>query len=304
MTPLRLGTRASPLALWQARHVAALLTPVVAPRPVTLVHVETDGDRDQATSLSAMGGYGVFTKAIQNALLAERVDLAVHSLKDLPTLATEGLVLAGTPERGPVGDVLVSGRVRRFDDLPKGSVVGTSSLRRRAQVLNRRPDLTLVNLRGNVQTRLDKLEREGLGAIILAEAGLDRLGLAGRITEVLDSAWMLPAVGQGAIGLECRASDAESRHAAGRITDRATWARVLAERAMLETLGGGCLVPIGTLSAVEAGRVTLRGSVLSADGSRRISATHSGPADSPLAVGQELAAMLLGEGAAEMLVRD
>ena len=300
MTPLRLGTRGSALALWQAHYVRARLA-VAAARPVELVVIETDGDRDQAGALSAMGGFGVFTKAIQTALLDGRVDVAVHSLKDLPTNPNADFVLAAVPERGATGDAFVSTRFARFADLPQGATVGTSSLRRRAQLLNRRPDLRLVELRGNVETRLRKLDAQGLDAIVLAEAGLTRLGLAGRVTELLPQDWMLPAVGQGAIGLECRAADGDTAHLAGGLTHPETMARVLAERAMLCALGGGCLVPIGATSTVRDGVLTLRGSVLNLAGSRRVSATHSGPADTPLAVGQELAALLLGEGAAELL---
>ena len=298
---LRLGTRGSPLALWQARFVADLLRPIAAPRPVELVSIETHGDRDQATALSAMGGFGVFTKAIQQALLDGKVDVAVHSLKDLPTIPTEGLGLAAVPPRGPAGDAFVSQKHRRFDDLSKGARVGTSSLRRRAQLLNRRPDLALVELRGNVETRLRKLVEQDLDGIVLAEAGLARLGLTDRIAERLDPGWMLPAVGQGAIGLECRDDDGDTRAVVRAVNDPETWARVTAERAMLWALGGGCLVPVGATSAVEDGVLTVRGTVLSADGQRRIVATHRGPAETPLAVGQELAAMLLGEGARELL---
>ncbi|MFO0848984.1 MAG: hydroxymethylbilane synthase [Gemmataceae bacterium] len=301
--PLKLGTRGSPLALWQARHVAALLAPLADPRPVELALIDTHGDRDQATALRDMGGFGVFTKAIQQAVLDGRADVAVHSLKDLPTEPTAGTQLAGTPPRGPTGDAFISVKHRRFDDLPRGAVVGTSSLRRRAQLLNRRPDLRLVDLRGNVDTRLRKLEEQDLDAIILAEAGLVRLGQGHRITEVLDPDWMLPAVGQAAIGLECRTDDRPSRQLAEAITDPGTWARVTAERAMLWALGGGCLVPVGASSQVADGVLTLRGAVLTADGGRRIVATHRGPAETPLAVGQELAAMLHGEGAAELLGR-
>lgn len=289
------------MALWQANHVAARLRPVIAPRPVQTVVIETHGDRDQATALAAMGGFGVFTKAIQNALLADQVDVAVHSLKDLPTLPTEGLELVAVPPRGPVGDAFVSHKHRRFDDLPEGAVVGTSSLRRRAQLLNRRPDLKLVDLRGNIDTRLRKLAEQNLDAIVLAEAGLVRLGLADRITERLDPSWMLPAVGQGAIGLECRTADGMTRHLVEALRDPETFARVTAERAMLAALGGGCLVPIGVTSQVADGLLTLRAAVLSADGKRRVVATHQGLAATPLAVGQELAAMLLAEGAAELL---
>ncbi len=300
MTPLRLGTRGSALALWQAHYVQSRLA-VAAARPVELVVIETDGDRDQASALSAMGGFGVFTKAIQTALLDGRVDVAVHSLKDLPTNPNADLVLAAVPERGATGDAFVSTRFARFADLPQGATVGTSSLRRRAQLLNRRPDLRLVELRGNVETRLRKLDAQNLDAIVLAEAGLTRLGLAGRVTELLPQDWMLPAVGQGAIGLECRAADGDTAHLAGGLTHPDTMARVLAERTMLWALGGGCLVPIGATSVVRDAVLTLRGSVLNLAGSRRVAATHSGPADAPLAVGQELAALLLGEGAAELL---
>jgi hydroxymethylbilane synthase len=298
--PLRLGTRSSPLALWQAQFVQRELT-AETERSVELVHIETHGDRDQASALSNMGGFGVFTKAIQNALLDQRADVAVHSLKDLPTIPTDGLELAAVPARGPNGDAFVSRKHKRFDDLPKGAVVGTSSLRRRAMLLHQRPDLTLIDLRGNVDTRLRKLDEQNLDAIILAEAGLVRLGLADRITEILDPTWMLPAVGQGAIGLECRTTDAESRTAVEPLNDPDTMARVTAERAMLYALGGGCLVPIGAVSKVEGGVLGIRGAVLSPDGQRQVTATHKGLAKHPLAIGQELAAMLLGEGAAELL---
>lgn len=298
---LKLGTRGSALALWQANHVADRLRPIAMPRTVELVLIETHGDRDQASALSAMGGFGVFTKAIQNALLDGRADVAVHSLKDLPTIPEPQLELVATPSRAPTGDAFLSTKHRRFDDLPHGATVGTSSLRRRAQLKNRRRDLNLVELRGNVDTRLRKLDEQNLDAIVLAEAGLIRLGLAGRITEVLDPSWMLPAVGQGAIGLECRTDDPESKRLVKQLNDEATFQRVNAERAMLAALGGGCLVPIGTTSSVLDGILTIRGAVLTPDGARRIVATHSGPANTPLAVGQELAAMLKAEGADELL---
>jgi hydroxymethylbilane synthase len=301
MTALRLGTRGSPLALWQANHVASGLRPVIAPRRVELIPIETHGDRDQSTALAAMGGFGVFTKAIQTALADNRVDVAVHSLKDLPTIPAAGLELVAVPPRGPAGDAFVSNRYARFDDLPAGAVVGTSSVRRRAQILNRRRDLKLIDLRGNIETRLRKLDEHHFDAIILAEAGLVRLGLTNRIAEILDLSWMLPAVGQGAIGLECRADDADTKHFVEALRDTDTFARVTAERAMLLALGGGCLVPIGTTSTVADGILKLRGAVLSPDGKRRIVASHSGLAAAPLAVGQELAAMLLAEGAGELL---
>ena len=301
LQPIRLGTRGSALALWQAHHVADRLRPVVAPRTVELVLIETHGDRIQDKPLASLGGFGVFTKAIQDALLNKQVDVAVHSLKDLPTLPVEGLKLAAVPPRGPSGDALVSHKHRRFADLPNGAVIGTSSLRRRAQLLNERPDLKLIDLRGNVETRLRKLLEQELDGIVLAEAGLQRLGLAKHIKEILDPRWMLPAVGQGAIGLECREDDAETIHFVEALTDPPTWSAVLAERAMLWALGGGCLVPIGAYSQIGHGMLTLRGTVLSADGKRRIVDTHRGPMDKPLGIGNELAASLLSAGARELL---
>ena len=301
MTPLRLGTRGSHLARWQANHVADRLRPVLEPRPVELVIIDTHGDLIQDRSIAALGGFGAFTKSIQDALLDNRVDVAVHSLKDLPTIPVPGLELTAVPPRGPIGDAFVSNKHARFENLPQGAVVGTSSLRRKAQLLNRRPDLMVVDLRGNVETRLRKLREQDMDAIVLAQAGLLRLGLGDAITELLDPTWMLPAVGQGAIGLECRADDAETRHLVEAVNDPATWAAVRAERAMLWGLGGGCLVPIGSLTKVEGHSMTLRGAVLNPAGTRKVVDTLRGPADQPLNVGAELAARLLSAGARELL---
>jgi hydroxymethylbilane synthase len=300
-TPLRIGTRGSRLALWQAHHVAGLLRPLAGPRPVEMVEIRTTGDRVQDRALSQIGGDGLFTKEIQQALLAGTVDVAVHSLKDLPTAPVDGLVLAAVPPRGPTGDAFVSRRHRRFDELPAGAVVATSSLRRRAQVLHRRPDLSLVNIRGNVETRLRKLDEEGLGAVILAVAGLERLGLGSAITEVLDPAWLLPAVGQGALGLECRSDDAATQQLLGPLNDPAARAAVLAERALLRGLGGGCLVPIGAAATVAGETLTLRGCVLSPDGTKRLDGDASGAAGDAEGVGRRLADDLLSRGAGEIL---
>jgi hydroxymethylbilane synthase len=299
--PLRIGTRGSALALWQANHVADRLRPLAAPRPVELVHIETTGDRVRDRALSRIGGDGLFTKEIQNALLDGAVEVAVHSLKDLPTTPVDNLILAAVPPRGPVGDVFISRRHPCFEALPSAAVLGTSSLRRRAQVLHRRPDLTLIDLRGNVETRLRKLDEQNLDAIILAEAGLRRLGLERHITEVLDPEWILPAVGQGALGLECRANDTSSRALLAALDDEPTRQAVLAERAFLRSLGGGCLVPIGSLATVQAGQLTLRGAVLPPDGSQRIADQISGPATDPESLGQQLADALLQRGAATLL---
>lgn len=301
MNALRIGTRGSPLALWQARHVAALLGPLAAPRPVELVEIVTSGDVIQHVSLTQLGGQGVFTKEIQRALLDGRVDVAVHSLKDLPTVAFDGLRLAAVPERGPVRDAFVSTRHSSFDALPPGATVASSSLRRRSQLLHRRPDLRLVDIRGNVDTRLRKLVEQGLDAIILAEAGLVRLGLAGHVRERLDPAWMVPAVSQGALGLECRSDDPATGDLLARLTHPPTHAAVLAERALLRELGGGCQVPIGGHAVLEGETLTLRGVVLTPDGAERIEATVTGrPADAE-ALGAALAAEMLDRGARRIL---
>jgi hydroxymethylbilane synthase len=303
MNPLRIGTRGSPLALWQAHTVAARLRALAAPRLVELVEIETTGDRVRDQALSQIGGEGLFTKEIQRALLAGSVDVAVHSLKDLPTIGVEGLTLAGVPARGPVGDVFVSHRHARFEDLPPGATVATSSLRRRSQVLHRRPDLRLVNVRGNVETRLRKLAEEGFDALILAQAGLERLGLGRHITEILDPTWMLPAVGQGALGLECRRADEVTRALLQALTDSPTRQAVVAERALLRGLGGGCLVPIGALATVQGEQLQLRGAVLSPDGVQRVADERTGPASEAETLGQQLAEALLGQGARSLLGR-
>jgi hydroxymethylbilane synthase len=301
VNPLRIGTRASPLALWQARHVTALIRAARPDVPIELVEIETAGDQVQGVPLVQLGGEGAFTKAIQQALLENRVDLAVHSLKDLPTFVVPGLVLAAVPARGPTGDALVSLRHASFDALPSEAVVATSSLRRKAQLLHRRPDLKLVDIRGNVETRLRKLMEHNLDATVLAQAGLERLGLADRITEILDDAWMFPAVGQGALGLESRADDSPTRTVVGQIDHLPTRRAVEAERAMLRGLGGGCHVPIGARTALVDGTLTLHGVVLSPDGRRRIDATLAGPMSQAETLGQQLANQLRAQGAQEIL---
>jgi hydroxymethylbilane synthase len=300
-SPLRIGTRGSPLALWQAHHVAGLLRAAAPNLAVDLVKIETVGDQVRDVPLAQLGGQGAFTKEIQKALQAGAVDVAVHSLKDLPTFEVEGLILASVPPRGPTGDALVSRRHASFAALPRGAVVATSSLRRRAQALHRRPDLRLVDVRGNVETRLRKLQSEGLDALILAEAGLRRLGLGGEITEVLDPTWMLHAVGQGALGLECRSADGTTRALLERINDPASRLAVLAERALLRGLGGGCQVPVGAQTWREGESLILRGVVIRPDGSARVEAQLQGSAEKPEDLGQHLADELLTHGARELL---
>jgi hydroxymethylbilane synthase len=301
MNPLRIGTRGSPLALWQARHVTELLRAAAPQRPIELVEIETVGDQVRDVPLVQLGGDGAFTKAIQQALLDNRVDVAVHSLKDLPTFKVEGLMLAAVPKRGPTGDAFVSKKHRAFAELPKGAVVATSSLRRKAQLLHRRPDLKLIDIRGNVDTRLRKLVEQDLDATILAQAGLVRLGLAEQITEVLDAIWMYPAIGQGALGLECRSDDAAMRAILEQLNEaEARWA-VLAERAMLRGLGGGCQVPIGAVTRIATNVLTLRGVVLPPDGSQRVEAESAGPMEQAEALGLAVANQLRDQGAEELL---
>lgn len=299
--PFRIGTRGSRLALWQANYVADRLRPLVENRPVELIEIETIGDQVRDKPLSQIGGDGVFTKEIQRALLAGVVDVAVHSLKDLPTTPVEGLMLAAVPSRGPSGDVFVSRKHPSFDALPVGATVATSSLRRQAMALHRRPDLRLVTMRGNVESRLAKLDSDNLDAIILAQAGLERLGLGHSVTEVLDSRWMLPAVGQGALGLECRSNDALSLGLVGRLNDEPTYQAVLAERAFLRGLGGGCLVPIGSLSEVRQHRLFLRGVVLRPDGGERLEDQLAGLPTEAEEIGRRLAERLLMAGAAKLV---
>ena len=299
---LRIGTRGSRLALWQANHVADLMRTFVGTRPIELIEIQTAGDQVRDVPLTAFGGQGAFTKEIQRAVLASAVDIAVHSLKDLPTVPVDGLVLVAVPPRGPTGDVFVSRRYPRFEELPKGAVIATSSLRRRAQALHRRPDLRMVHVRGNVETRLCKLDEQQFDGLILAQAGLERLGLSDAITELLDPRWMLPAVGQGALGLECRRDDPETLGLVQRVDHPPTHQAVLAERAFLRTLQGGCQVPIGAAGEVIGETLTLRGAVLSPDGSHRIEATVRGMSRDAEQLGRELANELLERGAAELLM--
>lgn len=294
---IRIGTRASPLAMWQANHVASLLRGVDPASTVELVTIQTTGDQIRDVPLAQIGGEGVFTKAIQTAILESRADIAVHSLKDLPTFSVDGLVLTASPARGPVGDVLVSKSHQSFDKLPQGAKLATSSIRRRVQLLHKRPDLVLVDIRGNVETRLRMLtESKELAGIILAQAGLDRLGLASNITEILDPSWMLPAVGQGAIGLECRADDHAVRGMLDKVNHSATYTAALAERAFLRALGGGCQVPIGAVTLLEGDLLTLRGAILAPDASWRIEGSLSRPTAEAEKLGELLAAELMTKG--------
>lgn len=264
---LRIGTRRSPLALWQAHHVAGLLKAREPGLEVELVEIVTKGDKILDSPLAKVGGKGLFVKELEEQLLSGAVDLAVHSLKDMPAELPEGLVLASTPPREDPRDAFVSSRVKRLADLPSGAKVGTSSLRRACQLKAWRKDLEVVSIRGNVQTRLRKIDGE-LDAGILAAAGLKRLGLADRITEPVEPERILPAVGQGVLALEARAGDPDVLRRLQALEDGPTRVAVTAERAFLKRLGGGCQVPIAAHARVSGKTVDFKGMVGHPDGSK------------------------------------
>lgn len=306
MNLLKIGTRGSPLAMWQAEHVRRALVEAHPSLTVELEVIRTTGDVLLEPPLSRIGGTGVFTKEIENALLKRRVDVAVHSLKDLPTQLADGLCLAAVLEREDPADALVSREGRTLARLPVGAKILTGSLRRQAQLLHRRPDLKIAQARGNVQTRLRKYEESDAHAIVLARAGLVRLELAGRITERLDPADFLPACGQGALAVEVRADDARTAKLCGALDHPATHRATTAERAFLAALGGGCLAPVGAYGRPTTGgkSFVLTGMVASLDGSRLLRQTITGVAADPgeaTALGKRLAEQLLADGAAEIL---
>ncbi len=300
--PLLLGTRASALAQWQAQWVAARLGE--QGHSVELVPIVTHGDRNQQAKIESIGAQNVFTKEIQQALLDKRIDLAVHSLKDLSTEKVAGIALAAVRQRGPVSDVLVWPGGDGIEALAEGATIGTGSLRRRTQLHHQRPDLLIEDIRGNVETRLRKLEDGRYDAIILAEAGLRRLGFERWISEILPKQIMLPAVGQGALGIETRDDDQTALSAVASLDHAETRAAVTAERAMLATLHGGCLAPIAGWARMENNQLTLSGRVLGHDGKERLDSTHSTP--DPLeavALGHRVAEELSAKGA-DTLIRN
>lgn len=303
-TSLRIATRASRLALWQANHVAGLLR-AAANVAVEIVHVSTVGDRDQRESLQQIGGEGVFTREVQLAVLDGRADIAVHSLKDLPTIAAAGMTLAAVPERGPTGDALllpkIASQTGSVADLPANARIGTSSLRRQAQLLHLRSDLQLLPVRGNVETRIAKLDAGEYQALVLAEAGLVRLGLEGRISSRLLPPDMYPAVGQGALGIECRADDDSTRDLLQSINHPDTLAAVTAERSLLAELRAGCHAPVGAASKVNRSNLELEGVVLSRDGVQRLVAQGTASADKAVELGKRVAEDLLRQGAGALI---
>ena len=292
-TQLRIGTRGSPLALAQAHETRDRLIaahPHLAPDSIEIVAIKTTGDQILDRTLSEAGGKGLFTKELEDALLGDRVDLAVHSMKDVPTWLPDGLEISTLLPREDPRDAFFSRSGQGLDDLPAGSVIGTAGLRRQAQVLQRRPDLKVVPLRGNVQTRLKKLDAGEVDATLLALAGLRRLGLTDRITAVLEFETMLPAVAQGAIGIEIRSDDAATRAALAPLHCAETAARVAAERALLAMLDGSCRTPIAALARLDGDRLTLEAKVLSPDGRQVFTAQRAGAVADAAAMGADAGA--------------
>jgi hydroxymethylbilane synthase len=300
---LRIGTRGSALALWQARSIARALREATGVEP-EIVIIKTSGDQFQQTSFSQIGTKGIFIKELEDALLDERIDLAVHSMKDVPTEMPEGLMIAAIGKREDVRDALLSSRGATLESLAPGARVGTSSLRRQSQLLHARRDLRMLELRGNVDTRIEKLKRGDYDAIVLAKAGLDRLGLSGNISQVLPHDVSLPAAGQGALGIEARTADAETLSILAALEDPESRSAVTAERAALARLGGGCQVPIGAWGRIENGKLALDVAVLSPDGMQRMWEKDSGAVEDAEAIGQRVAQKLRDGGAAALLERE
>ena len=301
MKILKIATRQSPLALWQAEHIRARLEALHADLKVELVTFVTQGDKILDTPLAKIGGKGLFVKELEAALLDGRADLAVHSMKDVPMALPEGLSLAVICEREDPLDAFVSNTYNSFDELPQGAKVGTSSLRRKTQILKQRPDLNIIDLRGNVGTRLSKLDSGLYDAIILASAGLKRLGLAERIRHTLQPEISLPAVGQGALGLECRATDQGVLDLILPLLHAETDTCVRAERAFNAYLEGGCQVPIAGYATLNQGQLHIEGRVGSVDGVTLLKVQLSGAPEQAEQLGVSLAQKLLEQGAGDLL---
>ena len=301
MKTLKIATRQSPLALWQAEFIRSCLEERNADLKVELVTFVTQGDKILDTPLAKIGGKGLFVKELEAALLDGRADLAVHSMKDVPMALPEGLSLAVICEREDPFDAFVSNHYANFNDLPQGAKVGTSSLRRKCQILKQRPDLEIIDLRGNVGTRLSKLDAGLYDAIILASAGLKRLGLSDRIRHTLPASVSLPAVGQGALGLECRENDQQVLDLIQPLLHMETSACVRAERAFNAYLEGGCQVPIAGYATLHADELHIEGRVGSVDGATLLVAELRGPVVQAEQLGEALAQQLLELGAGELL---
>jgi hydroxymethylbilane synthase len=298
-----IASRESALALWQARHVESKLAALYPRAEIRILGLTTEGDRRLDASLAKIGGKGLFVKELEDALASGRADLAVHSVKDVPMMLPPGFVLAAIGEREDPRDAFVSNRHAGLAALPAGARVGTSSLRRECQLRARFPSLQIAPLRGNVPTRLKKLDEGGYEAVILAAAGLKRLGLEDRITGLLTPTESLPAPGQGALGLECLQGRADLVQWLAPLNHEATARCVAAERAFSRALSGSCNLPLGAYAETEGDRVRLRGFVGAPDGSRLVSGESEGPAEAPEALGAALAERLKGQGAGDILAK-
>lgn len=299
-TELVIGTRGSKLALWQAEHIKGMVEEITG-LPVRLKVIKTTGDKILDVPLAKVGGKGLFTKELEVALMAGEVDMCVHSMKDVPTELPEGLFIAAMPKRVDPRDVIVSGKGYTLDTLPEGARVGTSSLRRVAQVRNLRPDVEIVDVRGNLDTRMRKAEEGVVDAVILAAAGITRMGWADRITHYIEPEQMISAVGQGAIGVEIREDDEDMRHLMERIGHPETMECVTAERVVMRRLEGGCQVPIGAYARIEGATMVMDAMVGSLDGSTIVRRHVEGPAEDPVALGERMVRELLDGGAGEIL---
>lgn len=298
---IRIATRKSPLALWQAEFVKAELEKAHPGIQVELLKMSTQGDKILDTPLAKIGGKGLFVKELEKCLFDKEADIAVHSMKDVPVELPEGLFLPVICEREDPRDAFVSNKYKSIDELPQGAVVGTSSLRRQCQLKRVRPDLKIIDLRGNVGSRLAKLDNGDYDAIILASAGLIRLELQSRITQFISSDVILPAIGQGAVGIECREGDAETLALISVLNHSETHTRVAAERALNHRLEGGCQVPIAGFAELKDNQIVMRALVGSTDGTQMITGEVSGPAEQAAALGTSLADDLLNRGAREIL---
>ncbi|MEK6525395.1 MAG: hydroxymethylbilane synthase [Nitrospirota bacterium] len=298
---LVLGTRGSRLAVWQAEWVQARLQEIAPSVTVALQRIKTSGDMIVDVPLAAIGGKGLFVKEIEEALLRGEIDLAVHSMKDVPTILPDGLDILCIAAREDPRDVLISRDALSLDHLPKGARVGTSSLRRQAQLLHRRPDLTVQILRGNLDTRLRKLRNGEYDAVVLAAAGLRRMGWSNEVTEYLPPEVSLPAIGQGALGLEGRREDGFVQELVAPLEHRPTRTAVTAERALLERLEGGCQVPIAAHATIKGDTLIMDGLIASVDGRRLIRDMIQGPVSDARALGMRLAEQLLAQGGDSIL---
>ena len=301
MSTLRIATRKSPLALWQAKHVRQILQQHHAGLEIELVEMTTKGDKILDAPLAKIGGKGLFVKELEHSLLNKTADIAVHSMKDVPVDFPKGLHLPIIMSREDPRDAFVSNKYEKLDDLPQGAIVGTSSLRRQSQLLALRPDLKIESLRGNVGTRLGKLDNGNYDAIILAAAGLERLELQARIRSKISTDIILPAIGQAALGIECREDDQRVHDLLAPLHDYDTYQRVKAERAINAKLLGGCQVPIAGFAEINNNQITLRGLVAEEDGTRILRAEQVGSIEEAEKLGLALAQDLLDQGAGDIL---